>query len=288
MNRQYDPYYNSKHWKHLRAARLRLDLFKCVVPGCNQPAYAVDHMKARRAGGADTIENLRSLCKQHDHSIKETRTGARGNAGKLVVKGFFADGTPRDPSHPWYVAKSPPRELSAEVSALRLPRDLKPSRIPLTIVVGAAGSGKSTYVRERVRDGDLVIDLDAIMSRLSGLPEHNTHSLWLPAALAERNTQLRGLADDHAHTRAWFIIGAPDPIERAAWQAMLKAELVVMPTPLDVCIQRIKADTMRSGHEQRMIEAARAWFRLNEGLGAVQSSDMRGRNSGSKLLHTLT
>ncbi len=97
-----DPFYRTKKWKHLRAAALRRDLYTCIVPGCGQPAYAVDHIKARRAGGTDTLDNLRSLCKPHDHAVKETSTGERGNAGVLVVKGFYADGTPRDPSHPWY------------------------------------------------------------------------------------------------------------------------------------------------------------------------------------------
>lgn len=97
-----DPYYKTKAWQLLRKAALRRDLYTCVVLGCGQPAYAVDHIKARRAGGADHLDNLRSLCKAHDHAVKETKTGERANAGKLVVKGCFADGTPRDPSHPWF------------------------------------------------------------------------------------------------------------------------------------------------------------------------------------------
>lgn len=97
-----DPYYKTKHWKDLRAERLRIDMFTCVVPGCNEPAYAVDHVTARRAGGADAIENLRSLCKMHDHKVKEGRSGLRGNQGKLGVLGCFADGSPRDPMHPWF------------------------------------------------------------------------------------------------------------------------------------------------------------------------------------------
>ena len=97
-----DPYYKTKHWKSLRAERLRMDMHTCVVPGCNQPAYAVDHVRARRAGGADAIDNLRSLCKPHDHAVKEGRSGERGNQGKLGIKGCFVDGTPRDPMHPWF------------------------------------------------------------------------------------------------------------------------------------------------------------------------------------------
>lgn len=97
-----DPFYKTKAWRDLRGARLRLDLFTCVVPGCCQPAYAVDHILARRAGGSDALDNLRSLCKPHDHAIKEGSTGRRANGGRLVVKGCYADGTPRDPLHPWF------------------------------------------------------------------------------------------------------------------------------------------------------------------------------------------
>ena len=36
-----DPYYKTKHWRDLRAERLRIDMHTRVVPGCNAPAYAV-------------------------------------------------------------------------------------------------------------------------------------------------------------------------------------------------------------------------------------------------------
>jgi len=52
----------------------------------------VDHIKARRAGGTDALDNLRSLCKPHDHAIKtptgrkaqESRSGFRQFAGTLI------------------------------------------------------------------------------------------------------------------------------------------------------------------------------------------------------------
>ncbi len=97
-----DPYYKTRAWQLLRKAALRRDLYTCVVPGCEQPACVVDHILSRRAGGADRLDNLRSLCRDHDNAVKEKRTGERANAGKLVVKGCFADGSPRDPSHEWF------------------------------------------------------------------------------------------------------------------------------------------------------------------------------------------
>lgn len=97
-----DPFYQSRTWRRLRAARLRMDRGVCVVPGCGKKASTVDHVVARRAGGPDTLGNLRSLCRDHDHAVKELPNGKRRNDGKLVVKGAFSDGSPRDPRHPWY------------------------------------------------------------------------------------------------------------------------------------------------------------------------------------------
>lgn len=97
-----DPYYKTAHWKQLRAARLKLDGYRCVVPGCRRPAVVVDHIKRRRDGGADTLANTRSLCREHDQQVKERANGQRANGGELRVKGCFPDGSPRDPKHPWY------------------------------------------------------------------------------------------------------------------------------------------------------------------------------------------
>lgn len=97
-----DPFYASAFWRRLRAERLKHDNYTCVVPGCGQRAVVVDHVKGRRAGGADVLGNLRSLCREHDQQVKERSTGQRANAGKLVVRGCFPDGSPRDPSHPWF------------------------------------------------------------------------------------------------------------------------------------------------------------------------------------------
>ncbi len=122
-----DRYYRSKHWRKLRAARLKLDNYTCVVAGCGKPAVVVDHVKRRRDGGADTIENTRSLCREHDQQVKERPSGRRANAGRLMVKGCFSDGSPRDPSHPWFTGGG-----GVQSSALAGGRDRRGHRNALT------------------------------------------------------------------------------------------------------------------------------------------------------------
>lgn len=95
-----DPFYRSPAWRRLRAARLRLDRHTCVVPGCGQRAVVVDHVISRRAGGADALPNLRSLCRYHDNALKENPGGKRRRDG--IMLGCNVDGSPIDPKH-WAV-----------------------------------------------------------------------------------------------------------------------------------------------------------------------------------------
>ncbi len=153
--------------------------------------------------------------------------------------------------------------LSVEANERRLPSDLQRSAIPLTIVCGAPGSGKSTYVAARATSSDIVIDLDRIMRSLSGMPEHHTDAKWVRQSLEERNRILHSLATDTKHRMAWFIVASPDAGDRARWHQMLGGQIVVMDATLDECIHRIKADPMRRGHINRMIKAATSWFEVN-------------------------
>jgi 5-methylcytosine-specific restriction endonuclease McrA len=81
--KQVDPYYRSDEWRELRGERLRIDDYVCAVPGCGERAIIVDHVIARKDGGPDAIDNLRSLCRAHDNRVKEDTTGARRRGGRL-------------------------------------------------------------------------------------------------------------------------------------------------------------------------------------------------------------
>jgi hypothetical protein len=72
-----DSFYSSSSWKELRSSCLARDNHTCVVEGCNNRAIVADHIVSRRAGGADALHNLRSLCRLHDNQARERNDGTR-------------------------------------------------------------------------------------------------------------------------------------------------------------------------------------------------------------------
>ena len=250
--------YNSKQWKNLRLLTLLNDPLctACKAQGKIVPAEEIDHIIPMQEGGLPfDSDNLQPLCKEC-HSRK-TLNEVRPRKPYLGACG--ADGWPTDPRH--HVNGGDDR-LSEEYKERLFPSGLKPSRIPLEIVCGPPGGGKSTYVRERATDRDLVIDLDHIMSMLSGLPEHMTMNRYLEPALEARNQMLRGLATA-TQEKAYFIISAADPRERRRWQEALGGKVVVIASPISICIERIKNDPARHGLHDRMIRKARDWWTAN-------------------------
>ena len=249
----YRQWYGTMRWKRRRRGQIRAQPFceMCLEQGIYTAATVADHVEPH--GGdpqAFWHGDLQSLCKlHHDRDKKLIEAG-------LALGGVDDDGWPSDPRH---VANGGTGTLSREAEARRFPTDLKPSAIPLTIVCGRPGSGKSTYVADHAGPGDLIIDLDAILADLSGLPVHHPSQRHLPAALEERNRQLRALHTLTGPPSAWFVVTAGDPHERRKWAQRLGGEMVVIDTPLAECIRRIRADPGRQGRAARMIEAAKNW-----------------------------
>ena len=69
-----DPYYLTPEWRELRRRTLERDGGVCTVSGCGRPAVVADHIATRKAGGADALHNLRSLCRLHDNRLRERPT----------------------------------------------------------------------------------------------------------------------------------------------------------------------------------------------------------------------
>lgn len=259
--------YSTATWRGLRTAKLRTAPLCeiCKVEGRLKPATVVDHIVPIKHGGDafPPLTGLQALCPSC-HGRKTARGIEAGAIKAKWARGSCdAEGRPLDAAHPW---KGGNGRLPGHMVERRMPSDLKPSAIPLTIVCGPTGAGKSTYVRGNAGPNDIVICLDTIIQQLTHLPEHHSQPWALPKAIDIRNTRLRRLASDATHEHAWFIVSAPHPSDRRKWKAALGGDIVVINTPLAECIRRIKADPCRNGLEDRMIDAATNWWKANPHL----------------------
>jgi len=190
-------------WQKLRKQILMRDANlcqKCLAEGKLVLATDVDHIKPKADGGTDDPDNLQCLCKSC-HKLKSFT------------------------------------ESNAPVASVPTFKD-KPL-IPVTLVCGSPGSGKTTYVRKHAVKTDLVLDLDEIQSRLSGQEMHTNYDKWLKLALLERNSQLGALSRSKKYTRCWLIVGAPTYSERRKWAEMLNADVIVVMADQDECKLRV-------------------------------------------------
>ena len=84
---------------------------------------------------------------------------------------------------------------------------------------------------------------------------------FLVLAMATRNEMLTELSRDPKHSGAYLIVSAPEASERATWRQTTGASrVVVLATPLEECIARIKADPRRAGMTEKHIAWARDWW----------------------------
>jgi 5-methylcytosine-specific restriction protein A len=224
---------------------------RCLELGRIKLAEVVDHITplAKEKGPDNPYLPRQGLCRRC-HDLKTAL-----DFGLQPKVRFGPDGNP---------VREDYAGLSTDAQLRRLPVGLPKSAIPLSIVCGPPGSGKSTYVRECMTDRDVLIDLDAIQQELSGKAEHQTEGKeWVRPSLELRNRRLAALASDTQHERAYFIVACPDARERRHWAEMLGGEIVLLDTPLTECIERIKADPLRQDGIHRMIAAAVEWHRIN-------------------------
>jgi predicted kinase/5-methylcytosine-specific restriction endonuclease McrA len=237
-------WYKLKVWQSLRAAQLRKEPLceNCLAEyGSITPADTVHHKDAH---GGDwqkfcDPENLQSVCKEcHDGEIQ------RGERAGWTDRGWQVEGH-----------KLPPRVIQ--------PVGLSPSRVPLTIVCGPPGAGKSTYIETHRGPDDIIIDIDAILAELSGdaVRTQERRDTYLMEAFLLRNRRLAALATETRPIAAWFIVGAPRPSMRELWANQLKPfAVVVMQTPAALCRDRILKVSDRAPTASGMIKGALSWW----------------------------
>lgn len=243
-------WYSTKRWVVRSRQQLREHplCVMCLAQGRVEAARVADHIIPHKGDKVLFWEGkLQSLCVPHHNASKK----------QIEQKGFSKeighDGWPVDPNHP--------ANNGTTLQPYSIPHYIRPSAIPVHIVCGAPGSGKTTYIREHAQLADLVIDFDDIRQQI-GKERYDSNPSTISAALKHRDVLLHSLAH-RLNGEAWLAIYAPTSSERAAWCSALgsKATLLVMRTDIALCKSRIRADASRAKHVARLDQQIEQWFR---------------------------
>ena len=236
-------------WDKLRKLAMDRDDWLCQPcqrEGRATPATECDHITPKSQGGTDHLGNLQAICTDC-HNAKTAQEAADAqrelrNQGRSYVA---EDGWPVEPKRWGY----------------SIPHGLQPATCRVVVVFGRPASGKSTYVKASADKRDKVIDLDQIKVKVGGAEWDDDPDI-LRKAMRWRDMAIRGLSKQGENATAWLIVTGSTPDERAAWIDALgpRAEPVIIDTPADVCIERIKAEPKRAKSAPKMVEIASKWL----------------------------
>lgn len=234
---------SSYRWEKLRKRILQRDGYlcqSCLSAGRITPANEVDHIKPRVRGGTDAEDNLRSLCSPC-HREKSRRENPKRSTKRLCREDGWGERARR---HFGY----------------SIPNGVSHSAIPVVLVCGPPASGKTTYIANHAKPGDMVIDLDAYLERIGGR-KWEADQTKVRLAFNLRDVDIRSLEYREFGT-AWITATAPTAEERTAWAEALgpKLSVVMLDEPEAVCIARVGADGTRQHAADAMQNVIRKWW----------------------------
>lgn len=115
------------------------------------------------------------------------------------------------------------------------------------LVCGPPGSGKTTYVKNNMLKGDLVVDIDLIYIAISFCDFYDRPKNLLPIVINTRDFILNKLKEPGDIETAWVISSSPRAVERAQLARDLNAEqVIVLAVSAEECMRRIKSDARRA------------------------------------------
>ena len=132
----------------------------------------------------------------------------------------------------------------------------------VTFIVGPPGSGKTTWVKQHMSPGDLVVDMDYLYSALSFLEFRNNPDSLLPFVAEARDAVLNRLTRPSAIRKAWIVSSSPRIELRHQMKSKHNAEIVVLDVPEDECIRRLNDGSRSEANVALMTEKVKEWWKV--------------------------
>lgn len=128
-------------------------------------------------------------------------------------------------------------------------------------IYGAPCSGKSTFVRNSMQAGDLVLDMDKLWEAMSGQPEYRKPNSIKANVFMARNAIIDSIKTRMGHWQtAWVIEGGALQGDRMRRIETLGAEAILIDTPRETCINRLASDETRQSVQAEWVEYINKWF----------------------------
>lgn len=137
--------------------------------------------------------------------------------------------------------------------------------IDVYIVWGSPASGKTTYVRKNMKNGDLVVDLDLIKQSLSLEGKTKAPDNLVNIALNVREHIYKLIETRKINSNdVWVVAGLPNAEERKNLKKRLNAKLIFIEATKQQCIDRAMNDSERQDKEKQ-IKIINKWFNIYYG-----------------------
>lgn len=110
------------------------------------------------------------------------------------------------------------------------------------LIVGSPCSGKSTYIKEHMKRGDLVCDVDLIYSAISGQLPHDAE-LYTHEIACQLDAHLRDIIRDRVgNWKDAYVVSIANTDEKVQKEKdrINADEVIYIDTPYEVCMERAK------------------------------------------------
>lgn len=129
------------------------------------------------------------------------------------------------------------------------------------VVYGPPMSGKSTFVRQNMNRGDIVIDMDQLYAAVSGLPYYDKPDNLFTNVIGIHNQLVDNIKTRHGKWNdAWIVGGYADRYKRERIANDLDAELIFCEVSKEECLQRLEQDEDRRYRKDEWQEYIHKWF----------------------------